>query len=437
MHKDDSNCEVDTDLQPDAITNENHSGFDHDKYDPKDDILDEPEFSSFKAIDDLSEYPDPTPSLPELTDTQEAIVLEWLDNFPKGIESTDPDDAVARILRFMNEQPDLLLYLELESIFEIGNEFSRRKQWDRYNTFLKEIRSKRPDLYQLSFGWYDYTLICDAIATGQGETVSSYFDFYKKFKTNDPEHTSDLIRLLAWTNQEKALLEFIELTKSTAWRMSSGAAADDEADLYWAFFTEKAQYIGTDIAPDTIGEQIVAKIKEYSNLELPQSFALSISEEIQITRSPQTNWNLTSFKNNKELSDFFYALAWRFCAFLHHTKGIGWVKSRFLANRLLDYWIPMPKLKKVIKSLKLDETEIDKFLGRTYKSFFWIDGVRAGAFIEGLFYLAEFLEIHDQQAEMSSDNIRAVCKRLYGLTLRASDASNAIFRFPLTFLDTI
>jgi hypothetical protein len=222
--------------------------------------------------------------------------------------------------------------------------------------------------------------------------------------------------------------------------MSCGTAdddVDDEADLYWALFIEKAQYIDTDTAPDTIGEQIVAKIKEYSNLEFPQSFALSISKEIQIARSPQTNWNLTSFKNNRELSDFFYALAWRFCAFLHHTKGIGWVKSRFLANRLLEYRIPMPELKKVNKCLKLDETEIDKFLGRTYKYYFWIDGVRAGAFIEGLYYLAEFLEIHDQQAEMSSDNIRAICKRLYGQILKVSDASNAVFRFPLTFFDTL
>jgi hypothetical protein len=421
-----------------SVANKKRTKSDFNVYDQDDDFLgDDLDDSSIDISNNRGKFPDPCPELPEISDAQYAIVQQWHDNFPQRIELNAPDEAALKILQFMKEQPDLFLHLELENeiIFQIGNGFSKRKQWNKYATFLKELRSKRPDMYQRSFEFFDYFLISDAIATNNKKAISSFFDFYDKFNTDDPEHTSSLIRLFAWTNQEEALLKFIELSKNRSSITQSGV--DDEPDLYWILFTEISKHIDSNTSPQIASKQIAEKVTEYSKLDFPEHFALSIEEEIQIARSPQTNWNLKSLNNNDQISDFFYVLAWRFCSFLHHKKAMGWIKSRFIANRLLDYWIPIQESKRIIKGLRINELKIEEFLNETYTVFSGTDSIRIGAFIEGLYYLAEFLDIHKQQAEMSTDAIRKLCERMYSQLLEASDASDAIFRFPLNFLDRI
>lgn len=437
LPKDDTSGQTDSDSPPKTVANSKLTEHSHNEYDQDDDFSgDDLDDSSIETTNSRGEFPDPCPELPEITDAQYAIVQEWHDNLPERIELNDPDEAVLRILQFMKEQPDLFLHLELDNeiIFQIGNGFSKRKQWNKYTAFLKEMRSKRPDVYQRSFEYFDYFLISDAIATDHKKAISSFFDFYDKFNTDDPEHISSLIRLLAWTNQEEALLKFVELLKDRSSHTQSGV--DDEPDLYWVLFTEIAKHIDTNISPDKVSEQIAVKLAAYSNLEFPEHFAQSISEEIQIARNPQINWNLNSLKNNDQLADFFYVLAWRFCSFLHHKKGMGWIRSRFIANRLLDYWLQIQESKKIVKGFRINETEIEKFLDETYDIFSGVDSVRVTAFIEGVYYLSEFLDIHGQKAEMPLDAIRKLCRRMYNQVIEASDPSDAIFRFPLAFLNT-
>lgn len=324
LSKDESNFQTNSDSPSKTVANKRNteSGYNEDEQD--DDFLgDDLDDSSADTTNSRGEFPDPCSELPEITDAQYAIVQEWHDSLPERIELDNPDEAVLRIFQFMKEQPDLFLHLELDNeiIFQIGNGYSKRKQWNKFTEFLKEIRSKRPDVYQRSFEYFDYFLISDAIATDHKKAISSFFDFYVKFNTDDPEHISSLIRLLAWTNQEEALLKFIELLKDRSTHTQSGV--DDEPDLYWVLFTEISKHIDTSTAPDIISEKIAAKLTEYSNLDFPEHFALSISEEIQIARSPQTNWNLKSLKNNDQLADFF--MCWRGVSVHFFTIKKEWV----------------------------------------------------------------------------------------------------------------
>jgi hypothetical protein len=61
------------------------------------------------------------------------------------------------------------------------------------------------------------------------------------------------------------------------------------------------------------------------------SHKLTIREGVEWARTAQSDWDITQWKDLRGIHDFYRALAWRFCVFLHPTKGIGWIKSRYLA----------------------------------------------------------------------------------------------------------
>jgi len=159
----------------------------------------------------------PCPELPELFDEQQKIVEKWIDDFPNHYEKKNPDDTIARIRQFMNDHPDLFpyLYLEESTLFELGSELARRKQWSKYIDLLKEIRQKHSQMYQRGFEYFDQDLILDAIVTG--DSIPSYFDFFRMFPRHNLDKVFEIIHLLAWTNREEELLKFIEITSGERW----------------------------------------------------------------------------------------------------------------------------------------------------------------------------------------------------------------------------
>ncbi len=218
----------------------------------------------FKDEEDLDKDDEgavnPCPELPELFDDQQKIVEKWIDEFPNHYEKKNPDDTIARIRQFMNEYPDLFpyLYLEESTLFELGSELARRKQWSKYIDLLKEIRQKHPQMYQRGFEYFDQDLILDAIVAGN--SVSSYFDFFRKFPQHNSDKVYEIINLLAWTNREKELLEFIEIASRERWYLPYEIYEGSE--LYWPIFVEQIQRMNSTDALDLIVEQIAGEFQK-------------------------------------------------------------------------------------------------------------------------------------------------------------------------------
>jgi hypothetical protein len=373
----------------------------------------------------------PCPELPGLFDDQQKIVEKWIDEFPNHYEKKNPDDAIARIRQFMNEHPDLFpyLYLEESALFELGAELARRKQWSKYIDLLKEIRQKHPQMYQRGFEYFDQDLILDAIVTGN--SVSSYFDFFRKFPQHNPDKVFEIINLLAWTNKEKELLEFVEITSGERWYLPYEIY--EESELYWPIFVEQIQRMDSTDALDLIAEQIAALFEPRTRKVFTDSQKLAIRQGIEWVSTAQSDWDVTQYKDLRGIHDFYQALAWHFCAFLHHTKGIGWIKSRYLANRLLDYWTDIPERKRPKKTFRVNEAQIDRHIAVRYRMFFCVDGVRGAGLIEAVYHFADFLAVHGHQAEESTEEIHALCGRLHARLLKAVEPTDPILQLAPEF----
>jgi len=368
----------------------------------------------------------PCPELPELFDEQQKIVEKWIDDFPNHYEKKNPDDSIARIRQFMNDHPDLFpyLYLEESTLFELGAELARRKQWSKYIDLLKEIRQKHPQMYQRGFEYFDQDLILNAIVTG--DSIPSYFDFFRKFPRHNLDKVFEIIHLLAWTNREEELLKFIEITSGERWYLPYEIY--EESELYWPIFVEQVRRMDSQDAPDLIAEQIAALFKPFTRKAFTDSHKRTIREGIEWARTVQSDWDITQCKDLQRIHGFYRALAWRFCAFLHRTKGVGWIKSRYLANRLLDYWTDIPERKRPKKTFRVNEAHIDKHIALRYRIFFCVDGVRGAGLIEAVYHLADFLAAHGHQAEESPEEIHALCGRLHARLLKAVEPTDAVLQ---------
>lgn len=385
------------------------------------------ELENHKDLDkDEEEGSNPCPELPELFYEQQKIVEKWIDDFPNHYERKNPDDAITRIRQFMNDLPDLFpyLYLEESTLFELGAELARRNQWPKYIDLLKEIRRKHPQMYQRGFEYFDHDLILHAIVTG--DSIPSYFDFFRMFPRHNLDKVFEIIHLLAWTNREEELLKFIEITSGERWYLPYEIY--EESEWYWPIFVEQVRRMDSQDAPDLIAEQIAALFKPCTRKALTDSHKRTIRESIEWARTVQSDWDITQYKDFQRIHGFYRALAWRFCAFLHRTKGVGWIKSRYLANRLLDYWMDIPEGKRPKKTFRINEAHLDKHIALRYRKFFYIDGVRGAGLIEAVYHLADFLAVHGRQAEQTPEEIHALCGRLHAQLLKAVEPTDAVLQ---------
>jgi len=188
----------------------------------------------------------------------------------------------------MNDHPDLFpyLYLEESTLFELGSELARRKQWSKYIDLLKEIRQKHSQMYQRGFEYFDQDLILDAIVTG--DSIPSYFDFFRMFPRHNLDKVFEIIHLLAWTNREEELLKFIEITSGERWYLPYEIY--EESELYWPIFVEQVRHMDSQDAPDLIAEQIAALFKSCTRKAFTDSHKQTIREGIEWARTVQSDW---------------------------------------------------------------------------------------------------------------------------------------------------
>lgn len=54
-------------------------------------------------------------------------------------------------------------------------------KWTDYIDLLIRIRKEHPEMYELSFGYYDYQVLTYLISSKQREKVPIFFSFFKKY----------------------------------------------------------------------------------------------------------------------------------------------------------------------------------------------------------------------------------------------------------------
>lgn len=377
------------------------------------------------------------PDLPVLGAEQNAIVQKWFDDLYGHGEKPDPDNLIVQLRSFMNEYPGLFVYLFQEDsvLFELEDSLYRKKEYYKYIDLLKEIRQKHPDAYQRAFTYYDYSLFIDAVATGNSELILSSFDYFRKFPDLEIYEYAKFIRFLAWTGLEKELIEYLKIAGRNSLEFSGNC--DDEVDLYWPLYLECTKKFDSSESSDTVARSILDSVKHYIRNDIAENAITDLIAQIDAARQNKIDWQFSDWKNISSVKSYYTTVAWQFTIYLYSHKGIGKIRSRFIANRLLEYWLDRPDGVKIKGRFKLDEGMVEKYIIKNYKSVYCVEGILGAALLEALFYFTDFLKYHSQMAELPTEEIRTLCICVYKRLLRAVDVTDAIKRIEPQFVKNV
>lgn len=128
-------------------------------------------------------YGDIRKKVPKISRGQKKIIEDWWDAVMPHYENLNTNEMAGRLISFMEEHPDLFVHLNLheEFLFELGAELARRENWSDYIDLLLRIRKEHPEMYELSFGYYDYQILTYLVSSNHREKMPRYFSFFKKY----------------------------------------------------------------------------------------------------------------------------------------------------------------------------------------------------------------------------------------------------------------
>ena len=371
-------------------------------------------------------YGDLSKNRTKISQEQEKIIDDWWDGVEPHFEKLDTSEMTARLISFMEEHPHLFVHLELheEFLFEMGAELARRKQWTDYIDLLIRIRKEHPEMYELSFGYYDYQVLVYLISSNQREKIPLFFSFFKKYPVVDPENVLAVINLLAWTGLDEELFMFVDIVALRLWR-STHTVCPSHA-MFWKMFKEYIPFLDSSEsaslkAPELKKKIQSARIPAWSKWD--EAFFL---RELTNRHKIPKDWEISVCRTEKEMHFFYHDLAWSYCGFLHDQRSMEWVRARFLADRLEDYWIDIPAGKRPKETFRLISSHMEKFLCEQCKTIFYIDGVLAVSFLQAVWYFADYLLHYGWMDKKDVQEVQSRCLDFYEKCKKVIDDCDAV-----------
>jgi hypothetical protein len=197
---------------------------------------------------------------------------------------------------------------------------------------------------------------------------------------------------------------------------------------HWVAFAEYVPLLDGRGDPDVAGRTLVEAVNRLHIPGGPAFDVQTVSREFPLCREPPDVWDLLTCLTDQDIIRFYHEVRWSYCAFLHDVKGFLWAWADFLAERLEGYWSDRPTGKTPKDTFRLSEGRLDKHIAKTCRFFFWVDGVRAVSLIEVVWHFVDYLVTHSRIEGEKANSIRAMCRRLFNMTLRVVDSTDPVPR---------
>ena len=382
----------------------------------------------FKAI-----YPQIGKSIPEISETEQAIVDEWWEEFSPFYMDRDADEMIRRIVGFMEEHSNLFihLYLDEECLFELGAELARRGEYRHHAELLQRIRKEHPEVYIRSHGYYDRDIITELILNGQREEIPQYFNFFKEYPDSHPDELSETIDLLLSANCQDALFELVREIAIPVARSSKVIGGDFA--LRWFFFEQWIPFLEKRDASESSCNKLLAAL---NNLELPFDPRFDSDVILQTMKAAfgtVSTWDITQCHKRRELEAFYENIVWNFCSFLNERKGMSWPTARFFSDRIEGYLFDFPHNKRPKKVFNFEKNKLDQHIVQNCKRFIFLNGVLAISLLQAVYYFAEYLKENRVFFDEDISNTEQACLSLLETSKKALPASDAGHRIFSTF----
>lgn len=363
---------------------------------------------------------------PKISREQENLIDDWWDAVMPHSENLNTTEMMAGLISFMEEHPDLFVHLELHTqfLFELGAELARRKQWTDYISLLNRIRKEHPEMYELSFGYYDYQILTYLASLNHQEKIPKYFSFFKKYPVVDPENALAVINLLAWTGMDEELFAFLDIVALRLWRAPHISCPN--LVIFWKAFQEYIPFLDSSESAILKAPELLKRIKSAGVPMWSKWDEAFFRRELTNRYETPKVWDISICRTEEEVNYFYHDLAWSYCGFLHDRKGTGWIKARFLAFRIEDYWTDLPSGKKPKEPFRLISSHMERFLCEHCKAIIYIDGVLAVSFLQAVRYFADYLLHFGWMDKKDVQEVQSQCLNLYGECKKVLDDCDAV-----------
>lgn len=369
-------------------------------------------------------YPKLDMTLPKLSPEQEALGKAWWKEIDPYFKKNDADEMLRRVVRFMEEHPELFVHLGLEHefLFELGAELGRRQQWSRQAELLRRIRNEHPEMYVRAFSYYDRDLIIEHVATGQAQDVSRFFNFFHQYPDSEPDNVKEIVEFLAWTGNDEALLDFVRPLAVPMW--ISPDVIGGWLCLHWLILAEYVPFLNSNEDSRVCAEQVQARI---TAMALPREVEMDVDlihRDIDCFRSTRAPPDFSLCRTAEDIFRFYQDTAWNYAGFLCRSGSFSWTRAFFLKERLTDYWLDVPKGKKANEPFQFDEGRLDRHIARHCRQFFGIDGVKATALLQAIWHFADYLRANDRLDGETVEQVHRISSQLFERCRKAVDSTD-------------
>ena len=370
---------------------------------------------------------------PKPSAEQERIIDEWWEKTKPLWDLKDSGKMMQSITNFMVQHPDLMVHLgiEHEFLFELGSILGREGRWTWYVNLLQRIRREHPDMYALSFGYYDNVIITELVKRKEFEQIPRYFNFYHEYPDADPDNLASLIDTLACGGCQDELFEFVRPIAGPIWKSPHVINGDFAA--FWLIIEKYVPLLESSMGPEKAAKQLIEDLKEIEFADFHKRPVSELEKEFYFCFNTPDEWDYDNRNKKEKRYQFCDDIEWNYIGYLHNEKGFSWVRAIYLGEHILGYLYDSLGDKKRKHPFNFTEKMVTSYIEQNNIDLFGINGLRTYSLLEALHYFSHYLVDNEWIDEDAKEEIQEICLNLsskcYG-TLDQSDPALRLFFAP-------
>lgn len=348
----------------------------------------------------------------EIPTEEDRIIEEFCNEVESLNIKTDTSEIISKIKIFVFDFPHLIDQAAIiNTLFSIEEELHHLHRIDEYVSLLEYVQQQVPDFYNDEFGWFDPTRIKHAIATRNFEKIGPLLTSFKKDPVTYFDNLYPVIDLLAWIGAEKELYQLIDVIHPKFYK--NDEFIETTSFTNWIYFKLTIEAALSSDPFDTCLSKIKKTAeKQYKTINIDDIFNDEFTPHaIESIRNDTPNWNCP-YEDQDRMDDFFTAMGWNLFNFIRQHAGCNFVQAKAITLQLENFWSQYLYAEVPASAVYLiTSSRIKKFITDE-------DGINGIAFLQAVWYFAEYLNTHNKIDKKTMETLQNEVEKLYSITFR-------------------
>ncbi len=364
----------------------------------------------------------------EIPTEEDRIVEEFCNEIDDLNFKTETSEIISKVKTFIFDYPQLINQTGIiDTLFSIEEELHHLHRIDDYISLLEYVQKQVPDFYHDEFGWLDPARIKHAIANKNFEKVGPLLTNFKKDPITFFDNLCPIIDLLAWIGAEKELYQLIDTIHPKFYK--NDEFIETSPFTNWIYFKLTIEAALSSDSVDTCFNKIKkAAEKHYATIDIDDIYNEEFTPQaIESIRYETPDWNCP-YEDQDRMDDFFTAMGWNLFNYIRKRTGCNFVQAKAIAFQLENFWSHYLYAEVPASAIYLiTSSRIKKFITDE-------DGINGIAFLQAVWYFAEFLNNNNKIDKKTMETLQSEVEKIYNTTSKhpkeTYPAHSLIGKFP-------